>query len=100
MLMTIAKFKARPESAPELLELTRTLVECSRADSGCLDYAGYRDIMEGDTLLIVGRWVDQQALERHYESSHFGRTISRFAELLVEAPPSVSLYSVVEVDSL
>ena len=100
MLMTIAKFKARPESVPELLELTQTLVECSRADSGCLDYAGYRDIMEGDTLLIVGRWVDQQALERHYESSHVGRTIRRVAELLVEAPPSVSLYSVVEVDSL
>ena len=56
--------------------------------------------MERDTLESVGRWVDQQALERHYESSHFGRTISRFAELLVEAPPSVSLYSVVEVDSL
>ncbi len=100
MLMTLAKFEARPGSMPELLELARTLVECSRADSGCLDYACYRDIMGGDTLLFVGCWATQQALELHYETAHFRQIVSRFSELLVDVPPSVSLYSVVEMDSL
>ena len=99
MLMTFAKFEARPGFMPELLELAQSLAECSRTDPGCLDYACYRDIMGGDTLLIVGRWTDQQALERHYETARFQQTIGRFADLLVEAPPSVSLYRVVEMDS-
>lgn len=100
MLMTLAKFEARPGAMPELLELAQSLVECSRTDPGCLDYACYRDITGSDTLLIVGRWTDQQALERHYETARFQQIIGRFAELLVEAPPSVSLYQVVEMDSL
>ena len=100
MLMTLAKFEARPGAMPELLELAQSLVECSRTDPGCLDYACYRDITGSDTLLIVGRWTDQHALERHYETARFQQIIGRFAELLVEAPPSVSLYHVVEMDSL
>ena len=100
MLMTFAKFEARPGAMPELLKLAQSLVECSRNEPRCLDYACYRDIMGGDTLLIVGRWTDQQALERHYETTYFKQTISRFADLLVEASPSVSLYHVVEMDSL
>lgn len=100
MLMTLARFEARPGSWRELLELAQTLVEKSRAEEGCLDFGGYRDIMGSDALLVVGRWVDQRALERHYESAHFRETVSRFAELLVEALPSVSLYEVVEMDRL
>ncbi len=100
MLMTIARFEARPEVRQELLELARILVEQSRTEDGCLDFGGYRDIMGSDALLVVGRWIDQCALERHYESAHFQEIVGRFAELLVEALPSVSLYEVVEMDRL
>ena len=100
MLMTFAKFEARPGAMPELLKLAQSLVECSHIDPGCLEYVCHQDITGRDTLLIVGRWTDQQALERHYETARFQQIISRFAELLVEAPPSVSLYQVVEMDSL
>lgn len=100
MLMTLAKFEARPGSMPELLHMAQSLVDCARAERGCLEYACYRDIMEGTTLLVVGRWTDQQALERHYETPRFKEILSGFADLLVEAPPSVYLYQVVEMDSL
>lgn len=100
MLMTVAKFEARPKSRLELLKLARALAEHSRAEAGCLEYGCYQDIMGGNTLLIVGYWVDRQALEQHYESAHFRELVGLFANLVVEAPPSVSLYDVVEIDRL
>lgn len=44
MLVTVAKFEARPEVRPQLLELARALVEHSRAEKGCLEYGCYQDI--------------------------------------------------------
>ena len=62
--------------------------------------SGHHDITAGDTLLLVGRWTDPEALERHYESACFREITGRFADLVVEAWPSVSLYEVVEIDRL
>ena len=101
MLMTIAKFVAVPETQAALLDLTRVLVAHSRTEAGCLDYGCYQDITGTDRLLIVGYWADRQALEQHYESSHFKELLVRFTSLVVEdVPPSVSLYDVVEIDRL
>jgi quinol monooxygenase YgiN len=100
MLMTVAKFQARPEARLKLLELALALVEHSRVETGCLEYGCYQDITNGDRLLLVGRWTNQEALENHYENARFRQLVSQFADLVVEAPPSVSLYEVVEMDRL
>ncbi len=100
MLMTLAKFQARPGSVSLLLDLARTLVERSRAESGCLEYGCYQDVTNSDTLLLVGRWTGQEALEMHYESAHFRNLVHQFGDWVVEAPPSVSLYDVIEMDHL
>lgn len=67
---------------------------------GFLEYGCYQDITSGDQLLLVGRWTGQEALESHYENARFRELVSQFADLVVEAPPSVSLYEVVEMDRL
>lgn len=100
MLMTLAKFQARPGAAPSLLALAQTLVEASRAQDGCLEYGCYQDVADGDTLLLIGRWTGQEALENHYESAYFRDLVHRFGDWVVEAAPSVSLYDVIEMDHL
>ena len=100
MLMNFAKFQARPKKMPSLLTLARTLVEHSRTATGCLEYGCYQDINDSDTLLLVGRWTGQDALEMHYESAYFRDLVRQFGDWVVETPPSVSLYDVVEMDHL
>ena len=100
MLMTLAKFQARPGAVSSLLGLARTLVEHSRTEAGCLEYGCYQDVMDNNTLLLVGRWAGQEALEMHYESAHFRNLVHQFGDWVVEAPPSVSLYDVIEMDHL
>lgn len=100
MLMTLAKFQARSGAVSSLLDLARTLVEHSRTETGCLEYGCYQDVMDSDTLLLIGRWTGQEALEMHYESTHFRDLVRQFGNWVVEAPPSVSLYDVMEMDHL
>jgi len=100
MLMTLAKFQACPGAVSSLLDLARSLAEYSRAEAGCLEYGCYQDIMDSNTLLLVGRWTGQEALETHYESAHFHDLVHQFGKWVVEAPPSVSLYDVMEMDHL
>lgn len=100
MLMTLAKFQARSEDVSPLLDLARELVEHSRSETGCLEYGCYQDIMDSNTLLLVGRWTGQEALEMHYESARFRDLVCQFGDRVVEALPSVSLYEVVEMDHL
>lgn len=54
--------------------------------------------MGADRLLIVSYWTDRQALEQHYESGCFKELVGQFTTLVIDAPPSVSLYDVVEID--
>ena len=100
MLMTLAKFQARSGVVSSLLDLARTLVKHSRIETGCLEYGCYQDVMDSDTLLLVGRWTGQEALEMHYESTHFRDLVRQFGDWVVEAPPSVSLYDVMGMDHL
>lgn len=98
MLMTIAKFQARPGGVSHLLKLAQSLVENSRTEDGCLEYDCYQDVMDSDTLLLVGRWEGQAALEAHYEHPHFRDVLQKFGDWVIEAPPSISLYDVIEMD--
>ena len=98
MLMTLAKFQARPGAVTPLLELARELVAISRLHEGCLEYGCYQDIADANALLLIGRWTGQDVLEGHYENTEFRDVVRRFAEWVAEAPPSVSLYDVIEMD--
>lgn len=98
MLITMAKFQARPNNAAQLLDLARTLVANSRAEDGCLEYGCYQDIVDSNILLLFGRWDGATALEAHYESAHFRDLIQKLSAVVVEALPSVSLYEVLETD--
>lgn len=100
MLMTVAKFMARPETKRELLKAIRTLVQHSRAEAGCLEYGCYEDILGENILFITGRWIEHHALEQHYEGVYFREFIARCAELAADILPSVSLYEVIEIDRL
>lgn len=92
------KIPARPESRVKLLTLA--LVEHSHSENGCLEYVCYQDVTNADRLLVVGCWTNQAVLENHCENERFRQLVTQFADLVVEAPPSVSLYEVVEMDRL
>ena len=46
------------------------MVDASRAEPGCLYYAIAIDALDPSRLHVAGRWADETALRKHYESGH------------------------------
>ena len=45
-ITTIARLKAKPGAEVRLEELLKSLIEPTRAESGCIDYTMHRDLEE------------------------------------------------------
>ena len=46
------------------------MVEASRAEDGCLDYAYAEDVIDRGLIHIRERWRDRAALEAHFATPH------------------------------
>jgi quinol monooxygenase YgiN len=60
--------------APSAIEAVRhamvTMVEATRREPGCLDYAFSIDLIDPHVVRISETWVDQAALDAHFASPH------------------------------
>ena len=54
--------KARPHM--------KTMIQASRKEPGCIDYAYAIDIVDPTLIRVVERWQDRHALDRHINSAH------------------------------
>ena len=48
----------------------RRMVDASRAEDGCLDYAYAEDVIDPGLIHVRELWADQAALDRHFAAAH------------------------------
>lgn len=48
----------------------QAMLDASRAEVGCLDYAYAQDVIEPDLIRVFEAWRDRAALEAHFASPH------------------------------
>lgn len=48
----------------------RAMIEASRAEDGCIDYAYAVDVLAPGIVRVSERWRDRAALARHLETEH------------------------------
>ena len=71
MVLVIARWKMKPEFAPEVERALGELQKASRAEEGNLSYDIYRGEETRFDILIYEKYADQAALTAHRESPHF-----------------------------
>jgi len=76
-IVAIAHWKTDPASTDTVLALVATLRERSLEEPGCLGYEVLRSVAAPDAIVLLERYSDAAALERHRSSQHYH-------ELLVE----------------
>ncbi len=59
-----------PGDLERLRPAAAEMIQATRAEAGCIDYAFAVDLLEPDLMRIVERWVDQAALDGHFASPH------------------------------
>ena len=47
-----------------------SMIDASRAESGCLEYSYAEDVLDRGLIHIKERWTDREALDQHFNSAH------------------------------
>jgi len=85
-LRVIVRIKARPGKAEELLSIFRSLVELTRKEPGCLQYALLQNNEDPTDFTLVEEWQDGKALESHFATKHFKDASSKLPNLVASEP--------------
>jgi quinol monooxygenase YgiN len=83
-ITTIARLKAKPGAESQLEDVLKSLIEPTRAESGCIDYTMHRDVEEPGVYYFYDNWRSQEDLDAHFEMPHMKRIIEMAPELLAE----------------
>ena len=77
---------------PAALEAMAPMIEASRTEEGCIEYAYSRDLLDPNVLRIIERWKDREALAYHFSTPH----MAVFRNALIALKPkelSVRMYA-------
>ncbi|MEM8905281.1 MAG: putative quinol monooxygenase [Actinomycetota bacterium] len=74
----------RADQRATLLDRARPLIEASRAEEGCLDYAFLPDPHDPTLVRIVELWEDEAALRHHFTLPHFAEAGALMGEHVTE----------------
>lgn len=63
------------------IETSKTLVEHSLKDAGCVAYDIFESATRKDVLMICETWTDAASLDAHMKSSHFTTLVPQIESL-------------------
>lgn len=88
-VVVIARFSAHSDKTAALQQLLEGMVSPTRAEPGCDRYDLY-EVGNGEGLILIERYEDQQALEHHRSTDHYINYRAHLDELL-SSPISVNV---------
>lgn len=86
MILVIGSVVAAPGKVDEALALSRTHVERSRREPGCVSHAVHRDTENLQRLVFVERWSDREALQAHFRVPASRSFVQSLTALVAESP--------------
>ncbi len=93
-LRVIAKIKARPGKANDLLSLLSTLVEPTRKEPGCISYKLLQNNEDPTDFALIEEWQNSTTLQSHFATKHFKDALAKLPNL-VAAEPDIQRYHLV-----
>ncbi|QFT77292.1 putative quinol monooxygenase [Erythrobacter sp. THAF29] len=70
MVIVLATAKLGEDALEAGREALTAMIEASRAEKGCVEYAYALDILDPTLLRITEKWVDDAALAAHFQTPH------------------------------
>ena len=71
--MVIVEGQFQVDDIERARPLMAVMIEASRAEEGCLDYAYGEDVLQPGVIRVIERWRDREALDAHFDSVHLKR---------------------------
>ena len=99
MIVLHATVPIKAEYREDALDMIADLVEASRAEDGMIDYRATTDVEEPNTVRFFEQYEDEDALEAHLETDHYGAFEAALADWL-GGEPHVLKFDVSEASEL
>jgi quinol monooxygenase YgiN len=81
-LRVIARFRAQPGKEADLKQVLVGLVEPTRQEPGCIDYALLENLEDPREFTFIEEWHSESALEAHFATDHIASALQEFPGLL------------------
>ena len=70
MILVLGTVKLAPDRLEAARPAMHTMVEASRAEPGCIAYGYAQDVLDPETIHVVEKWRDRDALKAHFVTPH------------------------------
>ena len=91
MIKIVAMNYVLEDQKENFIQLTKSLIEESRKEEGCISYSLYQDISNSNVLTFIEEWKSKEAIDFHNQTSHFTRVVPQLGALC-EKDGDVKLY--------
>lgn len=81
MLLIVGTIRLPPENLDRARPVMQRMVDCSRAEQGCIDYGYAADLFDPGLIHVKEMWENQAALDRHFTADHIGVWRAAWADL-------------------
>lgn len=93
MIVTVGRVTTDAQRREELVRVGQAVAQASRAEDGCIDYRIYQDMENPDEFVFVEEWESDEALRRHFATSHVAEFMQAITATLA-GPPDVKFHTV------
>ena len=97
-LIIAASVKIKPEKVSEFIEQTKSLIESSRAEEGCISYTLYQSPTDSTVFIFFEEWKDQAAIDFHFNTPHF-KNFAPISQDCASEPTKLKIYEAVLKDN-
>jgi quinol monooxygenase YgiN len=88
------RFTVKDGCKDEALAVLNELIEETRKEPGNISYQLFQSVDEPAVLAVFEQWKDQEAIDAHNASVHFGKAQPALKPLQA-APPTMEVYTLV-----
>ena len=73
MLLIVGTIRLPADGLAAALPAMRAMVQASRAEPGCIEYAYAQDVLDAGLMHVHELWRSQDDLDRHFASAHIAQ---------------------------
>ena len=99
MILVVGRVKTDDANRAELVRIGQTVAAASRTEAGCISYRLYEDMELVNEFVFIEEWEDDEALQRHFATSHI-REFMRAIPATLVAPSDVKFHTVASTADL
>ena len=90
-IIVLAKVKAKNGSKDQLADLALSMVEPTRAETGCIKYDLHQSSDDSGAFMFYEIWKSKDALDQHIATPHLQNFLEKTRDILAE-PLDVTIW--------